>query len=214
MINNIYNINSSGGGGGQEAASYQNNIIHYINNLNFTNNVSKYGILKLYINSQNPDLVELYRAHIQSHNNAILTDPFPNSGFDLFVPSQSIFTRGNASQMINHQVKGEMYFVDRTTHHCEPSAYMMYPRSSISKTELMLSNHTGIIDSGYRGFLMGAFRWLKPENASHDDYSIDRYTRLLQICLPTLHPIFVVLVDESELTDSTRGAGGFGSTGL
>jgi dUTP pyrophosphatase len=116
--------------------------------------------------------------------------------------------------MINHQVKGEMYFVDRTTHHCEPSAYMMYPRSSISKTELMLSNHTGIIDSGYRGFLMGAFRWLKPENASHDDYSIDRYTRLLQICLPTLHPIFVVLVDESELTDSTRGAGGFGSTGL
>jgi len=189
-----------------------NSIYNYANNLNFTNNVSKYGVLKLYVNAQNSELVDLYRAHVQSHNNAILNDPYPNSGFDLFVPNHNVFNRGSANQMINHQVKCEMYFVDKTTHVVESSAYMMYPRSSISKMELMLSNHMGIIDSGYRGFLMGAFRWLKPENSGHDDYTIERYTRLLQICLPTLHPIFVVMIDETELTDTTRGAGGFGST--
>ena len=207
------NITISTGGGG-----YMNNmnpnVLNYVNNLNFLNGTTKYGLLRLYVNAQNPELVDLYRAQVQSHNNSILNERFPNSGFDLFVPDQTIFNRGSQNQMISHQVKAEMYFIDTRANTVEPSAYMMYPRSSISKTELMLSNHTGIIDSGYRGFLIGAFRWLKPENAGHSQYTIDRYTRLLQICLPTLHPIFVVMVDENELTNTARGAGGFGSTGL
>ena len=211
LLNN--NINISTGGGG-----YMNNmnpnVLNYVNNLNFLNGTTKYGLLRLYVNAQNPELVDLYRAQVQSHNNSILNERFPNSGFDLFVPDQTIFNRGSQNQMISHQVKAEMYFIDTRANTVEPSAYMMYPRSSISKTELMLSNHTGIIDSGYRGFLIGAFRWLKPENAGHSQYTIDRYTRLLQICLPTLHPIFVVMVDENELTNTARGAGGFGSTGL
>jgi dUTPase len=206
-LNHLIDINTN-------RVTASNNVTNYANNLNFTNNTTKYGILKLYVNSQNTGLLNLYQTHIHTHNQAILNDPFPNSGFDLFVPDVNIFNCGNKNQMINHQVKCEMSFVDTASHLIEPSAYMMYPRSSISKTELMLSNHTGIIDSGYRGFLMGAFRWLKPENSEQDDYKVDRYTRLLQICLPTLHPIFVVMVDESGLTDTTRGTGGFGSTGL
>ena len=38
----------------------------------------------------------------------------------------------------------------------------MYPRSSIYKTPLRLANNTGIIDSGYRGNLMGAFDNISP----------------------------------------------------
>jgi len=208
QLNNI--INSTGGGGGY-TNMFNSNIL---NNLNFLNGTTKYGILKLYVNAQNPELVDLYKAQVQLHNNSILNDRFPNSGFDLFVPDQQIFNRGSQNKMINHQVKCEMYFVDYINQVIEPSAYMLYPRSSISKTELMLSNHTGIIDSGYRGFLIGAFKWLKLENSDLNQYVVDRYTRLLQICLPTLHPIFVVVIDESELSDTIRGSGGFGSTGL
>ena len=207
QLNNI--INSTGGGG--YTNMFNSNIL---NNLNFLNGTTKYGILKLYVNAQNPELVDLYKAQVQLHNNSILNDRFPNSGFDLFVPDQQIFNRGSQNKMINHQVKCEMYFVDYINQVIEPSAYMLYPRSSLSKTELMLSNHTGIIDSGYRGFLMGAFKWLKLENSDLNQYVVDRYTRLLQICLPTLHPIFVVVIDESELSDTIRGSGGFGSTGL
>ena len=72
----------------------------------------------------------------------------------------------------------------------------------------MLANHTGIIDSGYRGNLKGAFRSLMI------DYNVVKNTRLLQICHPSLYPIYVIVVNETELSTSERGCGGFGSTGV
>jgi dUTP pyrophosphatase len=87
----------------------------------------------------------------------------------------------------------------------------MHPRSSISKTPLMLANHTGIVDSGYRGSLIGAFRWLKTPN--QQSYILEKHTRLLQICHPSLCRVVVCLVNEEDLTSTTRGEGGFGSTG-
>jgi len=190
-----------------------NNTNNIINNI--THNLSslpKYGILKLWVNPVNTDLVDLYRQHIDQHNQAISESAFPNSGFDIFVPNTMVFSTPGMSQMINHEIKGEMIFCDRTTQTNESCAYMMYPRSSLSKTPLMLANHVGIIDSGYRGFLMGAFRLIGL--GQNNEYIVDKHTRLLQICLPTLHPIYVVMVNESELSDSNRGTGGFGSTGL
>jgi dUTPase len=74
----------------------------------------------------------------------------------------------------------------------------------------MLANHVGIIDSGYRGNLIGAFRCLLPDK----NYIVEQFTRLLQVCHPSLCPIYVVLVEESDLVDTERGAGGFGSTGV
>jgi dUTP pyrophosphatase len=107
--------------------------------------------------------------------------------------------------MVSMEVKCEMRTVEG-----KPLSYYMYPRSSISKTPLMLANHVGIIDSGYRGELIGAFRNLAgPENA----YTIQKNTRILQVCHPELKPIYVKLVDESELSNTERGSGGFGSTG-
>ena len=84
----------------------------------------------------------------------------------------------------------------------------MYPRSSISKTQLRLANSTGIIDAGYRGNLMAMF----DVEESHTGTKFDRY---IQICAPSLVPIIVEIVDSLEdLGEETeRGTGGFGSTG-
>jgi dUTP pyrophosphatase len=89
----------------------------------------------------------------------------------------------------------------------------MYPRSSISKTILRLANATGIIDSGYRGHLMGMFDLINL--SENEEYVIEKYDRLLQICAPGLVPIVVEVVNTiAELGSQTeRGAGGFGSTG-
>ena len=76
----------------------------------------------------------------------------------------------------------------------------------------MLANHTGVIDSGYRGNLIGAFRALHlPEN---NKYTVKQDTRLLQLCHPSLLPFYVIIVDEDKLSTSERGSGGFGSTGI
>jgi dUTP pyrophosphatase len=91
---------------------------------------------------------------------------------------------------------------------CEPlekSGYYLYPRSSISKTPLRLSNSVGIIDNSYRGELM-----VSVDNIKHD-YTIKAGERLFQLCAPDLGPIEFTIVD--ELTETVRGEGGFGSTG-
>jgi dUTP pyrophosphatase len=87
----------------------------------------------------------------------------------------------------------------------------MYPRSSLSKTQLRLANNTGIIDAGYRGPLIGMFDCL-----TDDEYEVSSFTRLLQICAPGLVPIYVRVIDLiADLGPNTsRGEGGFGSTGL
>jgi dUTP pyrophosphatase len=93
------------------------------------------------------------------------------------------------------------------------TGYYMHPRSSVSKTKLRLANATGIIDSGYRGHLMGMFDLI---NVSvNEEYVVEKYDRLLQICAPGLVPIVVEVVNSiEELGSQTeRGAGGFGSTG-
>ena len=87
-----------------------------------------------------------------------------------------------------------------------PHSFYIYPRSSISKTPLRLANNVGIIDSGYRGNIMGAF-----DNISNSAYTLKAGTRLLQICMPNLCEFDVEIV--SSLDETERGAGGFGSTG-
>jgi hypothetical protein len=178
----------------------------------FSQNVA---ILKLYVDVSNVELTDLYKKHCAQHNKQILTDLYPNSGFDIFTPDIVGFQDDFALTMVNNSIKGEMLYYDvmNPSRPVVPSPYIMYPRSSISKTPLTLANNAGIIDVGYRGWLIGAFRCLKiPTNDQL--YIVDKHTRLLQICHPSLCPIFVVMVNETELTNTTRGAGGFGSTGI
>ena len=99
------------------------------------------------------------------------------------------------------------------------TGYFLYPRSSISKTPLRLANSLGIIDSGYRGNLIGMFDVVnidKDEKREYNDsdYYIKKYDKLVQICAPNLCPIFVEIVDTLEQLgeETERGEGGFGST--
>lgn len=164
-------------------------------------NLKTFAILKIAF--KNKELKETYMPIVNKHNEAIVTDPFPNSGFDLLVPKGVEVSPGMKTQMISMDVQCEMLFMGKNS-----CGYFMFPRSSLSKTPLMLANHTGIIDSGYRGSLIGAFR-----NVSSDAFQVEQNTRLLQICHPSLCPIYVVVVDEDELSTTERGSGGFGSTG-
>ena len=85
-------------------------------------------------------------------------------------------------------------------------SYYLHCRSSISKTPLRLANSVGIIDSGYRGNIMVAV-----DNIDNEPYTIEKGTRLFQICGPTLEPITMDIGD--ELSNSERGSNGVGSTG-
>jgi dUTP pyrophosphatase len=67
----------------------------------------------------------------------------------------------------------------------------------------------GVIDSSYRGPLMGAVLPFLFQAAN-----IQAGTRLFQVLAPDMgHISKVVLLPESELDDTSRGEGGFGSTG-
>ena len=91
-----------------------------------------------------------------------------------------------------------------------PEGYvgLLFPRSSNSKTDLYLTNHVGVIDSGYRGEIMFKYR---PINGIEDAYIYavgDRIGQLMIIPYPSIE-----FVETAELSDSDRGEGGFGSTG-
>jgi dUTP pyrophosphatase len=165
----------------------------------------------LYVDKAEPELLEMYKKQIQEHNEQIDTNPFPNSGFDLLLPQDTtIWHNNNESYFIDFKIKTEMTFTP-LNNPSYPSAFYVYPRSSLSKTSLMLSNHVGVIDSGYRGNIKGAFRCL--DGFSH--FNATKFTRLVQICHPSLCKIRVILVEnETDLSTTLRGSGGFGSTGV
>uniref|UniRef100_A0A6C0JKN0 dUTPase-like domain-containing protein n=1 Tax=viral metagenome TaxID=1070528 RepID=A0A6C0JKN0_9ZZZZ len=190
------------------------NISNLYSNLvnNFYNTSDNFAILKVAVNPNNDNLKNIYKNKIEAHNKSILDNKFADSGFDLFVPETTVFDRAVDTKFIDFQVKAEMVYCDVKNNVIRTCAFNIHPRSSISKTPLMLANHTGIIDSGYRGSLIGAFRCLKLNNTN--EYVVDGHTRLVQVCHPTLCSIYVVMVDESELSTTQRGDGGFGSTGL
>jgi dUTP pyrophosphatase len=84
---------------------------------------------------------------------------------------------------------------------------LVFPRSSIRKTDLSLTNCVGVIDSGYRGELQATFR--KHKGVASSKYEVgDRVAQIMIIPHP---PIEFDAVD--ELSDTERGEGGFGSTG-
>ena len=173
-------------------------------------NYRPHGVFKIATN--NNELRKIYEEAAEAHNKKVTVAKFPDAGFDLYVPTDVSFSVPFVTQFIDLEIVGVMETYHMVKDVYEPISYYMYPRSSLTKTPLMLGNHTGIIDSGYRGNLKAGFRWLTADGKS---YAVRKGTRLLQVCHPTLNPITVVVVDMSELmNDSERGTGGFGSTGV
>jgi dUTP pyrophosphatase len=92
-----------------------------------------------------------------------------------------------------------------------PKGYvgLMFPRSSITKKDLIMKNSVGIIDSGYRGELV--FRALKFELIGKRDnyFQIgERVAQLIIMPFPTIE-----MEEVEELSASERGTKGFGSSG-
>ena len=83
------------------------------------------------------------------------------------------------------------------------------PRSSMGKYEglyVVLKNTIGVIDSDYRGEIQ-----VKLRNMGSESLTIYKGDRICQlVVVPHLSPQYTVV---SELAESARGEGGFGSSG-
>jgi dUTP pyrophosphatase len=97
---------------------------------------------------------------------------------------------------------------------------LVFPRSSIRKTGLQLSNSVGVIDSGYRGELQATFNKVFGGEAMYDEMKVNEIQpndfykvgdRIAQIIIIPYPPI--EFDEVAELSDTERGEGGFGSTG-
>lgn len=141
-----------------------------------------------------------------------------DAGFDLVATSREVDENGNV-------VYGTGIAVEI------PEGYvgLIFPRSSICKTNLALTNAVGVCDSGYRGEIMAKFKSLPfvandivrvPEDDSEflavkgifDSTHIyevgDRIAQLIIMPIPQIE-----FEETDQLTDTDRGTGGYGSTG-
>lgn len=85
---------------------------------------------------------------------------------------------------------------------------LLFPRSSNAKTDLLLSNSVGVLDSGYRGEVLFKFKVTR-DNYLGDTYDVgDRIGQIIIIPYPE-----VEFVEVSELSETDRGCGGYGSSG-
>ena len=89
-----------------------------------------------------------------------------------------------------------------------PKGYvgLIFPRSSIYKTNLSLSNAVGVIDSGYRGEVSAVFNILSEPIINYR--ASDRVCQLIIMPYPEIE-----LKQVDNLSDSDRGEGSYGSTG-
>ena len=83
---------------------------------------------------------------------------------------------------------------------------LLFPRSSVSKRDLVLANSVGVIDSGYRGEIKLRFKLTMLEECLIYKQG-DRIGQLVIMPYPQ-----VELNEVEELSETARGDGGFGST--
>lgn len=103
-----------------------------------------------------------------------------------------------------------------------PEGYvgLIFPRSSNAKTDLYLTNHVGVVDSGYRGEVTLKF---KPSNATEEYISVgddyykvrpkayevgDRIGQIIIMPYPQIE-----FIESEELSITERGEGAYGSSG-
>ena len=144
--------------------------------------------MKLLIKPLNNQSKEMYQNHGHFHDG--------DAGLDLYVLDDMVFKPGE-TKLIKFGIS------------CEPingKAYYLFPRSSISKTPLRMSNSIGLIDGGYRGEIMASC-----DNIKDFSYTAKKGERLFQLVACDSSPISYSIKD--NLTETSRGSGGFGSTG-
>ena len=144
--------------------------------------------MDLKIRPFNAEVKQMYENHGHFHDG--------DAGLDLFVINEQTISAGETT-LIHLQIACE---------NTENRPYLLMSRSSIGKTSLRLANAVGLIDAGYRGEIMAVV-----DNIKKEDYTVEPGQRLFQLVAMDGSPIYFELVE--ELSDTSRGGGGFGSTG-
>ncbi len=87
-------------------------------------------------------------------------------------------------------------------------ALLIYPRSGLSsKYGVSLANCVGVVDSDYRGEIC-----VPLINHSKVPFTVEKGMRIAQL---VASPVLIPEIETAdELSDTSRGEGGFGSTGL
>lgn len=124
-----------------------------------------------------------------------------DTGLDL-ITAETITIQPFECKLVSLGIKTQMLELNTNKN----VGWELWPRSSICKTPLQLANSIGLIDAGYRGEIKAPFR-----NHSMTPYTIEKGSRLVQAVAFNRHSIQINLVD--TLTNTSRGEGGFGSTG-
>ncbi|CRG96320.1 deoxyuridine 5'-triphosphate nucleotidohydrolase, putative [Plasmodium gallinaceum] len=165
--------------------------------------------MHLKIKCLSDEVRELYKNHKTYHEG--------DSGLDLFIIKDEVIkAKSTTFVKLGIKVVALQYKCDCYNKCCEKNkkddtknvintSFLLFPRSSISKTPLRLANSIGLIDAGYRGEIIAAL-----DNISEDDYHIKKNDKLVQLVSFTGEPLSFELVD--ELDETSRGEGGFGST--
>jgi dUTPase len=149
------------------------------------------------------ELKAIYQEAAKKHNHKIENNSqFIDAGFDLYLPTNYnetahaydntlVFTNDGTVKKVDFKIKcsAKMYSSPDREYN---TGYYMFPRSSISTGRLRLANSVGIIDAGYRENLMSMFDLT---SNPMDDYIVNKYDALIQICAPSLVPIIVEIVD-------------------
>ncbi len=99
-----------------------------------------------------------------------------------------------------------------------PEGYvgLVFPRSSLSRLDIALSNCVGVIDSGYRGEVTVKFkpamlfnREQRPIILNNRIYEVgERVAQIIIIPYPQ-----ITFIEADELSETERGTGGYGSSG-
>lgn len=85
---------------------------------------------------------------------------------------------------------------------------LLFPRSSLSKYDLVQANHVGVIDAGYRGRIKVRYKLTKPMEEAKMYKKGDKICQLVVLPIPEIQFNLV-----EELTETQRGDNGFGSSG-
>lgn len=121
-----------------------------------------------------------------------------------------------------------------------PEGYvgLVFPRSSVTKYDLMLKNSVGVIDASYRGPILcrfskvvnGMFEDVNdvelnfkypqsyPDGKAIDLKILNRHIKKYEVGERVAQIVFmeipkITLVESQELSNTARGSGGFGSSG-
>ena len=83
---------------------------------------------------------------------------------------------------------------------------LLFPRSSIAKKSIFMTNAVGVIDSGYRGEIMAKMH--VTTDAAPAVYKVgEKFAQLIVMPIPE-----VTISEVAELSESDRGENGFGSS--